>query len=66
MLFHSLMNTLLQVKIISYDINMLNTTILSLESKLNLREISSYVRKAADFMESSAVTAVKLNQEFNG
>jgi hypothetical protein len=30
-------------------------------SNINLRDISSYVRKAADFMETSAVTAVKLS-----
>ena len=35
------------------------------ESKLDLRDISKYVRKAADFMESSAATAVKFSQEFD-
>ena len=34
-------------------------------SSLSLRDLSGYVRKAADFMESGAATAVQLSQEFN-
>ena len=47
-----------------FDLLSLRFSLLGPSSALTLRDLSGYVRKAADFMESSAATAVKFSDEF--